>query len=60
MEIPNIIYLQWDESGEGVTWCIDKINETDIAYIRLTPVAADAEQQQALGDDEPRAAEHDG
>ena len=30
------------------------------ALFRPTPVAADAEQQQALGDDESRAAEHDG
>jgi hypothetical protein len=31
-----------------------------VSAIRLTPVAADAEQQRAMGDDEPRAAEHDG
>ena len=30
------IYLQWEEwsEDEGVTWCQDKINDTDVEYIR--------------------------
>ena len=46
--IPDIIYLQWfddygepqtDEDGdltEFLTWCPDQINESDIAYVRVT------------------------
>jgi hypothetical protein len=39
--IPKIIYLQIGENGEipedfkdccEVTWCVDKINDTDIEY----------------------------
>ena len=31
--IPKIIYLQWDGSDQ-VTWCADRINDTDIPYRR--------------------------
>ena len=32
---PETIYLQWqDYEGEDVTWCVDKINETDVEYVR--------------------------
>lgn len=38
--IPDVIYLQWfDDDGEPdgeVTWCQDRIRETDIEYRRLT------------------------
>ena len=34
----DIIYLQWNDEyvseDEGVTWCKDSINDTDIMYIR--------------------------
>jgi len=54
---PDKIYLQVDEDSEksidwfeGVTWCQDRINDTDIEYIRvdliqrhLTPAAPDSE-----------------
>ncbi len=30
----DIIYLQWDDPDEGVTWCQDSINNIDIIYIR--------------------------
>ena len=38
----NVIYLQMDKEAEyfydeGVTWCIDKINDTDIKYLLATP-----------------------
>ena len=37
-EIPEVIYLQWfDEDGgpdEEVTWCQERINNSDVAYIR--------------------------
>jgi len=36
MKIPDIIYLQLDEDGEPGTWCADKINESDIAYTRVS------------------------
>ena len=37
---PKIIYLQWHtedcdpDCDEEVSWCIDKINDDDIEYIR--------------------------
>jgi len=41
MEIPDKIYLQIDEEGQrpetscdGVTWCEDRINKSDIEYVR--------------------------
>ena len=41
MKAPKEIYLQFDPDGEkspewfdGVTWCQDKINESDQKYIR--------------------------
>ncbi len=38
MDKPTRIYLQFDESGEfpeweGVTWCSDRINDSDIEYV---------------------------
>lgn len=44
-ELPNQIYLQYyDENGEDllnparneVTWCVDRINESDAVYILVT------------------------
>jgi hypothetical protein len=41
MTVPQTIYLQFfDEDGEEneeVTWCVDKINDTDVEY-QLTPM----------------------
>jgi len=39
METPEIIYLQIeDDEGnklpEGATWCVDKIFDTDVEYVR--------------------------
>lgn len=40
MTPPEKIYLQVDPENEGsmgregVTWCADKINETDVEYVR--------------------------
>lgn len=54
MKPPKVIYLQWyDEDGKpvtrsndfDVTWCVDKINETDVAYV---PRASNAELLAAL------------
>lgn len=43
MEKPNYIYLQQSEEGtwsdEGVTWCRDKINNSDAKYISEEQVA---------------------
>lgn len=37
--IPEVIYLQWydddGEEAEDITWCVDRINATDIEF-RLT------------------------
>jgi len=47
-EIPDRIWVQWygeDEFAddpldatvdEAVTWCVDKINEHDVEYVRVT------------------------
>ncbi len=34
---PDRIFLQWHETEfhEDTTWCVDEINDEDIAYIRL-------------------------
>ena len=44
MHIPDKIYLQIkDEDGETpdeVTWCIDRIHDTDIEYVRAANDAA--------------------
>lgn len=42
---PKEIYLQWveqeeDSMWEGVTWCIDKIHDSDIKYIRSDLVSS--------------------
>ena len=38
MEAPDKIYLQIDGDSfgewEGATWCQDKINDTDVEYVR--------------------------
>ena len=47
MEPPAKIYLQVDPEGEkamefdGVTWCPDKINDSDVEYIRADLVNKD-------------------
>jgi hypothetical protein len=31
---PEEIYLQWDDApGEEITWCQDRINESDVKYV---------------------------
>lgn len=37
---PDKIFLQWDSGEFDATWCIDKINDNDIPYIRKSIVAA--------------------
>lgn len=45
MKIPREIFLQWvDEFGEepneiyeGVTWCVDRINDSDVRYAIAPP-----------------------
>jgi hypothetical protein len=33
---PRVIYLQWnDPPDDDVTWCVDEINDSDVAYIRM-------------------------
>ena len=48
MDIPDVIYLQaYDDSQndwEGVTWCVDQINDTDVKYV------LDADLKQAKQD----------
>jgi transposase-like protein len=48
--IPDIIYLQWfDEDGEKsdeITWCKDRINDSDIVYHRLTKLSARSKNMQ--------------
>ena len=44
-DIPKIIYLQIDggedadtfDDLDGVTWCSDRINDTDLVYELVTP-----------------------
>jgi len=44
MKAPDKIYLQIDETEhrgpnfEGVTWCKDRINDSDVEYIRVDHV----------------------
>ena len=50
MSAPKRIYLQWKEyyngsnpnTCEGVTWCLDEVNESDTEYVKVpqwTPVS---------------------
>ena len=32
---PEVIYLQYYENSGEVTWCQDKINDSDITYARV-------------------------
>jgi hypothetical protein len=51
MSAPNVIFLQWsgpnyaheegiveedDDTYEGITWCEDRINDSDIEYCQIT------------------------
>lgn len=48
--IPDVIYLQWIEDEEpldDVTWCADRIHETDIEYRRV-PFSPDVSQSGLL------------
>ena len=48
---PNEIWLQWDEAGSvpiaEVSWCQDKINESDIRYVHES-AEADAKRLAAV------------
>jgi hypothetical protein len=41
---PETIWLQFDADGErvdvwdGITWCLDQINDTDVKYVRADMV----------------------
>lgn len=41
--IPDKIYLQiWDEDGEPShwpTWCVDRVHDTDVLYVRIVDIA---------------------
>ncbi len=60
MAPPKIIYLQYfDEDGEldpsadEITWCRDRINETDLVYIlRTAPTRQNPAQQSVWADRE--------
>lgn len=61
MASPEEIYLQWyDENGEEpqdgseVTWCQDRINDTDVRYVKLSFITA---IQEKLSKDESEIAE---
>lgn len=49
MSAPDRIYLQWIEEAsypyvhEGVTWCADMIEDTDVEYVRADKAAAEIE-----------------
>ena len=57
---PERIWLQWADEGdyesyddlEGVTWCVDSINETDVEYVPAARIAeleaANERQRKAL------------
>jgi len=47
MRPPGKIYLQYyDEDIPETTWCEDKINDTDVEYIRKDLVVAQADAYQ--------------
>jgi len=35
-EAPETIYLQWTgpPGHEGITWCVDQINDDDVEYVK--------------------------
>ena len=35
MQAPETIYLQIGAEGVDVTWCTEKINETDVEYRKV-------------------------
>ena len=39
MDIPNTIYMQHDCDGDLSTWCVDRINENDLVYVREQQLA---------------------
>ena len=32
---PDIIYLQYEIDGAEMTWCVDRINDTDVKYRKV-------------------------
>ena len=34
MHIPDTIYMQRDCDGDLSTWCVDRVNESDVVYVR--------------------------
>jgi len=55
---PNVIWLQWGDEAEdeyvypseGVTWCSDQINDTDVRYVRADVQPAERWEPVALGE----------
>lgn len=33
-EPPDVIYLQWSDDSADVTWCSDRVHDSDLRYIR--------------------------
>ncbi len=62
---PEVIYLQVGEGSneyedEGVTWCRDKINDSDLEYIRkdiLEPIGESIEAEQTICAHDPKPVE---
>ena len=47
MDIPDVIYLQVDEFPE-ITWCTEKIHDTDVEYVRADLLAAARSENERL------------
>lgn len=58
-EAPNVIWLQWGDGAEeeyvypseGVTWCSDQINDTDVRYVRADAQPAERVRTYRIMDD---------
>jgi len=50
MKAPDKIYLQIDGDSfgewEGATWCQDKINDTDVEYVRADTIPRSSDRDQ--------------
>lgn len=59
MTAPNVIWLQWGDEAEdeyvypseGVTWCSDQINDTDVRYVRADAQPAERVRTYRIMDD---------
>ena len=46
---PDTIYLQWGDGSYPIAWCVERINDTDIEYVRAEKAEAEnAELRQQL------------